>query len=169
MPISSVPPRRTLSGIRPRGPLVLLVNGQESLRDRYAAELAAAGFFVLEARGEAGALEKAEQFNPQAVVLELETPNADALRIAGRLRTHARTQGVAIVALTSSSRVFGTIGLAAGCDSVLRKPVLAAALIGELIRLIARRAHTPRPVSADATLPDPIEVKGTGSAEGGDR
>jgi DNA-binding response OmpR family regulator len=152
--------------------LVLLVEGQDSLRDRYAAELAAAGFLVLAATAAAdgaAAIQMAVQFHPQAVVLELENGAADGLRIASRLRTHERTQDVAIVALTSASRTFGANGLAAGCDSVLRKPVLAAALIGELIRLIARRAHTPRPVSADPTLPDPVEAKGTGSAEGGER
>jgi two-component system OmpR family response regulator len=172
MPISSVPPRRTLSGVRPRGPLVLLIEGEDSLRDRYAAELAAAGFLVL-AAGSAGdgavALQMAVQFHPQAVVLELDGGGVDSVRIASRLRTHERTQDVAIVALTSASRTVGAGGLAAGCDTILRKPVLAAALIGELIRLIARRAHTPRPVSADPTLPDPVEAKGTGSAEGGER
>jgi DNA-binding response OmpR family regulator len=149
---------------------VLLVEGQDSLRDRYAAQLAAAGFLVLAAADDvAAAMQMALQFRPQAVVLEVETAEADGLRIASRLRAHQRTQDMAIVALTSSSRAFGVNGLAAGCDSVLRKPVLAAALIGELIRLIARRAHTPRPVSADPTIPDPVEAKGTGSAEGGER
>ncbi len=169
MSTSSIPPRRSFSGVRPRGPLVLVVEGEDSLRELYAAELAAAGFFVLEAADGAAAIDKAHQFGPQAVVLELEIEGVDGLRVARRLRADDRTQDIAIVALTSSSRKFGTIGLAAGCDSVLRKPVLAAALIGELIRLIARRAHINRLASAHPTLPDAEEVEGPDEAEGGER
>jgi DNA-binding response OmpR family regulator len=142
------------------------VEGEDSLRELYAAELAAAGFLVLEAADGASAIEKALQFGPHAVVLELEIEGVDGLRVARRLRADDRTQDIAIIALTSSSRKFGTIGLAAGCDSVLRKPVLAAALIGELIRMIARRAHIDRLASTHPTIPDPEEAK---DAEGGER
>jgi DNA-binding response OmpR family regulator len=161
MPHSSIPPpRRTSSGIRPRGPLVLLVAEEDSLRERYAAELAASGFMVLEATDGAAAIEKALQFGPHAVVLELEFKAVDGLRVARRLRTDDRTQDVSIIALTSSSWKFGTMALGAGCDSVLRKPVLAAALIGELVRLIARRSKER--VDRVPTLPDAQEVAGKG-------
>jgi CheY-like chemotaxis protein len=169
IPTSAVPPRRIPSGVRPRGPLVLVVEGEDSLRELYAAELAAAGFLVLEAADGAAAIEKALQFGPHAVVLELEIEGVDGLRVARRLRADDRTQDIAIVAITGSSRKFGTIGLAAGCDAVLRKPVLAAALIGELIRLIARRGHKDRLASTSPTLPDDDEVKGAGGTKGGER
>lgn len=167
MPTSSVPPRR-LSGVRPRGPMVLLVEGEHSLRELYSAELAAAGFLVTQVSDGAAAIEKALQLRPQALVVQLEIEGVDGLRVARRLRADERTQDCAIVALTSA-RKFEAIGLAAGCDSVLRKPVIAAALIGELIRLIARRTNTPRQVSANPTLPDPVEAKDAGGAEGGER
>jgi DNA-binding response OmpR family regulator len=157
------------SGVRPRGPLVLLVEQEASLRELYAAELAAAGFMVLEAIDGATAIEKALQFGPQAVVLELELEGIDGLKIARRLRGDDRTQDLSIIALTSSSRKFGTLALSAGCDSVLRKPVLAAALIGELVRLIARRSRSNRQAPAEPSVPDPVEAKGAGGADGGDR
>jgi DNA-binding response OmpR family regulator len=158
-----------LSGVRPRGPLVLLVEGEDSLRELYAAELAAAGFLVLEASDGAAAIEKVLQFGPQAVVLQLEIEGIDGLKIVRRLRADDREQGLAIVALTSSSRKVGAVGLAAGCDSVLHKPVIAAALIGELIRLIARRTHSGRHPSIQKTIPDPMEDEGSGSADGSER
>jgi DNA-binding response OmpR family regulator len=148
---------------------VLLVEEEASLRELYAAELAAAGFLVLEATDGAGAIEKALQFGPQAVVLELELEGLDGLKVARRLRADDRTQDVSIVALTSSSRKLGTLGLGAGCDSVMRKPVLAAALIGELVRLIARKTRTNRQAPAEPTLPDPEEAKGADSADGSER
>jgi DNA-binding response OmpR family regulator len=145
------------------------VEQEDALRELYAAELAAAGFLILEANDGAAAIEKVLQFGPQAVVLELELEGLDGLKIVRRLRADDRTQDVSIVGLTSSSRKFGTVGLGAGCDSVLRKPVLAAALIGELVRLIARRTRSNRHAPAEPTIPDPVEVKGAGSADGTER
>jgi CheY-like chemotaxis protein len=45
-----------------------------------------------------------------------------------------------VTALTSHK--FEDLALAAGCDAFLSKPVLTAALIGELVRQIARRAKS---------------------------
>jgi DNA-binding response OmpR family regulator len=149
---------------------VLLVEGEDSLRELYAAELAAAGFLVLEASDGAAAIEKALKFGPQAVVLQLELEGLDGLKVVRRLRADDTALG--IIALTSSSHKFGSVGLAAGCDSVLRKPVIAAALIGELIRLIARRtthAGSGRHVAATQTIPDPVEAEDADSAEGSKR
>jgi two-component system OmpR family response regulator len=147
---------------------VLLVEGEDSLRELYAAELAAAGFLVLEASDGAAAIDKALQFGPQAVVLQLEIEGLDGLKIVRRLRADERTQGMAIIALTSSSRKFGTVGLAAECDSVLRMPVIAAALIGELIRLIARRTTggSGRHGTASPTVANADEAKDADSADG---
>jgi PleD family two-component response regulator len=124
-------PRRNFSGVRPRGPLVLIVEDEDSIRELYAAELAAAGFMVLEAADGATALEKAMQFGPHAVVLDLMLPGIDGFKVARKLREDDRT----------------------GCDSFLSKPVIAAALIGELVRLLARRSQT-------ASAPDLSRVKG---------
>jgi len=120
---------------------VLLVEDDDSLRELYAAELAAAGFMVLEAADGASGVEKAVQFGPQAVVLDLMLPGVDGFKVARRLRANERTAEVAIVALTAlASPRSRDLALAAGCDSFLSKPVIGAALIGELVRLLARRA-----------------------------
>jgi DNA-binding response OmpR family regulator len=150
------PPRRKFSGVRPRGPLVLLVEDEESIRELYAAELAAAGFMVLEAGDGATAIEKAMQFGPHAVVLDLMLPGIDGFKVARKLREDDRTREVAVIALTAlRSAKFEQMALAAGCDSFLSKPVIAAALIGELVRLLARRAQ-----QSDASTPDLTRVKG---------
>ena len=73
----SLPPRRPLSGVRPRGPLVLIVEDEDSLRELYSAELASAGFMVLEASDGASGIAKALQFGPHAVVLDLMQSAAD--------------------------------------------------------------------------------------------
>jgi DNA-binding response OmpR family regulator len=137
----SAPPPRPLSGVRPRGPLVLIVEDEDSLRELYAAELAAAGFMVLEASDGASGIAKALQFGPHALVLDLMLPGIDGFKVARRLRMDDRTHDCAIIALTAlTSQKFQSVALAAGCDAFLSKPVLSAALIGELVRQIAARA-----------------------------
>jgi len=136
------PPQQPPSGVRPRGPLVLLVDDEDSIRELYAAELAAAGFMVLEAPDGATAIEKAVRFGPHAVVLDLMLPGIDGFKVARRLRGDDRTQDSVIVALTAlTSEKFHSMALAAGCDAFFSKPVTSGVLVGELVRLLARRAE----------------------------
>jgi len=139
----SIPPRRPLSGVRPRGPLVLIVEDEDSLRELYAAELASAGFMVLEANDGATGIAKAFQFGPHAVVLDLMLPGIDGFKVARRLRGDDRTHDVVLIAVTAlASHKAENLAIAAGCDAFLSKPVLTAALIGELVRQIAGRAKS---------------------------
>jgi len=134
--------RRPPSGVRPRGPLVLIVEAEDSARELYAAELASAGFMVLEASDGATGIEKAFQFGPHAVVLDLILPGVDGFKVARRLRGDDRTQDVALLALTGlASQKFEQLALAAGCDAFLSKPVSSPALIAELLRQIAQRSR----------------------------
>jgi DNA-binding response OmpR family regulator len=119
------------------------VEEEESLRELHAAELASAGFMVLEASDGATAIEKALLFGPHAVVLDLVLSGVDSFKVARRLRADDRTHDVVLIALTGlSSPRFDELAVAAGCDASLRKPVSTAALIGELVRQIAARGKS---------------------------
>jgi two-component system cell cycle response regulator len=77
------------------------------------------------------------------VVLDLMLPGIDGFKVARRLRADDRTHDVALIAVTAlSSHKAESLAIAAGCDAFLSKPVLTAALIGELIRQIATRAKS---------------------------
>src|SRR5580700_8540302 len=135
----SSPPRRALSGIRSRGPLVLLVEEDEVVRTLYAAELVSSGFMVVEAADGAEAIEMVAQYGPHAIVLDLMLPGVDGFKVARRLRAVDSEQDIAIVGL--SSQKSETLALGAGCDAFLTKPVLGAALVGAIVRLLARRSR----------------------------
>jgi DNA-binding response OmpR family regulator len=127
--------------------LVLVVEDEDDVRELCAAELAAAGFMVLEAPDGSTAIEKALQFGPHAVVLDLTLPGIDGFKVARRLRSDDRTREVAIIAvtgLTSPGSVggdgFEALAIAAGCDSFFSKPVAPGMLVGEVVRLVARRS-----------------------------
>ena len=80
-------------GAKSRGPLVLIIEDTTDLRDLFAAELATDGFLVIDAvDGEAG-IDKAKQFEPDAIVLDLMLPGINGFnvaRILRGLRTHAK-------------------------------------------------------------------------------
>jgi len=136
----SIRPSRLSSGVRPQGPLVLVVEDDDSLRDLFSTELASAGFMVLEAADGATAIEKAMRFAPHAIVLDLMLPGVDGFKVARRLRADDRTANAAIVAFTAlTSEKIREMARAAGCDAFMTKPVLPAALVGELVRLLASR------------------------------
>jgi DNA-binding response OmpR family regulator len=125
---------------RPRGPLVLIIEDATDLRDLFAAELATDGFLVIDAAdGEAG-IDKAKRFEPDAIVLDLMLPGLNGFNVARILRGHERTRDAVIVAVTAltSSRL-RAMALEAGCDSCLLKPVLGAAVVRELMRLLVAK------------------------------
>jgi DNA-binding response OmpR family regulator len=134
------PPARASHGPRARGPLVLIIEDTTDLRDLFAAELATDGFLVIDAiDGEVG-LEKAQRFRPDAIVLDLMLPGINGFNVARMLRGDDRTRDAAIVAVTAlSSERLRALALEAGCDSCLTKPVLGAAVVAELMRLLVAR------------------------------
>jgi DNA-binding response OmpR family regulator len=126
--------------IRPRGPLVLIIEDTTDLRDLFAAELATDGFLVIDAvDGEVG-IDKARKFTPDAVVLDLMLPGINGFNVARILRSDERTRDTAIVAVTAlTSGRLRAMALESGCDSCLSKPVLGATVVAELMRLLVRR------------------------------
>jgi len=143
-----VPGHKLSSGTRPRGPLVLVVEEEDEVRELYAAQLAAAGFIVFEASDGSTAVEKALQLGPHAIVLDLVLPAIDGLKVARRLRADEHTQAVAIVAFAALNApkgaggpALGTLAIAAGCDSFFSRPVAPATLIREVLLLVARQSR----------------------------
>jgi DNA-binding response OmpR family regulator len=139
-PSSPAPSSGHVHRSRARGPLVLIIEDTTDLRDLFAAELATDGFLVIDAiDGEVG-LEKAQRFRPDAIVLDLMLPGINGFNVARMLRSDDRTRDIAIVAVTAlSSDRLRAMALESGCDSCLTKPVLGAAVVAELMRLLVAR------------------------------
>ncbi len=128
---------------RPRSPLVLIVEDTTDLRDLFAAELATDGFLVIDAPNGEVALDKARRFEPHAIVLDLMLPGIDGFNVARILRQEPGTCEAAIVAVTAlASGHHKAMAVEAGCDSCLTKPVLGAAVVAELMRVLVQRRTT---------------------------
>jgi DNA-binding response OmpR family regulator len=119
---------------------VLIVEDAPDLRVLFAAELADAGFTVVEACDGAAAIEQAHRFAPQAVLLDLMLPGVNGFSVARLLRSDERTRNAAIVAVTAlASETMRVSALEAGCDLFIRKPVTASDVVDQLVRLLERR------------------------------
>jgi CheY-like chemotaxis protein len=139
-------PRVPRSGTQPRATLVLVAEGDPTLLEIHSSALASSGFLVLGAGEGAEVVASAQRFHAHAVVLDLALPGPPPLEVARALRACDGTRRVGIVALAASRRLEEQ-AYAAGCDVFMTTPVLPEALVGEIVRLIAKRGR-------DASRPD---------------
>lgn len=140
MPSAPSKSDRSPPSARTRCPLILVIEDVEDLRELFAAEIATDGFLVIDAAdGETG-IEKARCFEPDGIVLDLMLPGINGFSVARILRGEQRTRNTAIVAVTAlTSEHHRSMALDAGCDACLSKPVLAAAVVAELMGLLIQR------------------------------
>ncbi len=91
------------------------------------------GFKALEAENGQDALTKADEFQPDAIIMDLKMPVMDGLECTRRLRQDSRFQKTVIIAL--SANVFDyqpQDGLEAGCNAFLTKPIDMDSFLQEL-------------------------------------
>jgi DNA-binding response OmpR family regulator len=134
--------------------VVLVVEDTRDQRDLFAAELTSAGFDVVQAADGETAIEEAKRCSPKAIVLDLMLPGVSGFNVARLLRASAQTQDALIVAVTAlTSDTFRAYAFDAGCNSVLRKPLIGATVVGEVVRLLAKRLPTARGSSGSGLGP----------------
>jgi CheY-like chemotaxis protein len=122
----AVPPQAGLSR------RVLIVDDNEDAADSLALLLRMDGHVVEPVYHPAAALEQAERFGPEVILLDIGLPEMDGYEVARRLRKTGTT--ARIVALTGYGQPQDVSrALDAGFDSHLVKPVEMPALLQELI------------------------------------
>lgn len=125
----------------PDAPLVLIVEDEQNAREGLTEFLLAHGFRVTDAKDGAEALQKAEAFRPDAVLLDLALPKTDGWTVARRLKSdekYGRVPVLAMSALDYPEEV--RRAYEAGCDAFLPKPFDLRRLVPTLEQIIARRS-----------------------------
>jgi DNA-binding response OmpR family regulator len=132
------------------GGRILVVEDEASISEPFAEALRRAGFEPLLTRTAAGALELAEQAEPDLVMLDLALPDGDGRDVCRELR---RRSDVPIVMLTArGTEMDKIVGLELGADDYVVKPFSAAEVISR-IRAVLRRS-----VRRDGEPEKPIQV-----------
>jgi len=125
------------SGKAPGG-RILVVEDEASISEPFAEALRRAGFDPLLTGTAAGALELAEEAEPDLVMLDLALPDGDGRDVCRELR---RRSDVPIVMLTArGTEMDKIVGLELGADDYVVKPFSAAEVISR-IRAVLRRSN----------------------------
>jgi len=122
---------------RAPGGRILLVEDEDSISVPFAEALRREGFEPLVTRTAAGALEMAEDAEPDLVMLDLNLPDGDGRDVCRELR---RRSDVPIVMLTArGTEMDRIVGLELGADDYVVKPFSARETISR-IRAVLRRS-----------------------------
>lgn len=122
----------------PSGPLVLIVEDDQSTRALYRECLSRSGFRTAEAHNGFQALEKAQQLRPDAVLTDLAVPGMNGFEFCRALQQSPQTRGVPIIAVTGHSEYLDDHERFrhAGISHVLVKPCEPEAVVRKLRNLL---------------------------------
>ncbi|MGD2104688.1 MAG: response regulator [Anaerolineae bacterium] len=90
----------------------------------------------------AQAIDLAEEFAPQVIVLDVMMPDVDGWEVLGRLRHHPAISGTPIIVCTILAQE--DLALALGASSFIRKPVSRRGFLAALDRQVAQRGPEHR-------------------------
>ena len=133
--------------MRSRPKHILIVDDYPDALDIWTLYLRALGYEVSTAADGVSAIVKAEQLQPDLVVLDLELPGISGFEAARRLRRSPATQDIPLIAATGYSHQRQlSMAREAGFDQVLVKPVEPESLVAEIERLLDRLVGVRQPI-----------------------
>lgn len=145
----------------PEGLQLLLAEDDDLVAEVLQAQLQPLGLQIERAANGHLALALAKRMRFDLVLLDLQLPGLDGLRVARSLREHERERGLPrtpVVALSAHAFADDArLSLAAGCDEHLSKPVGQQRLL-EVMRRWLPQQPAPRPPPASPGVPAPVDA-----------
>jgi adenylate cyclase len=134
-------------------PLILIVDDNETNRDILATRLATQGYALAEAADGEQALAAAKALLPDLILLDVMMPKLNGFEVCRRLKSDASLPFMPIILVTSmaDSRDI-VVGLDAGADEYLTKPVDQAALMARVRSVLRVKALQDRVLAQAADL-----------------
>ncbi|MGH7121693.1 MAG: diguanylate cyclase [Acetobacteraceae bacterium] len=149
---------------------LLIVDAMPASTHRLEAWLVAGHYAVATARDGPGALRRAAEWRPDVILLDAGTPGMDGFEVCRQLKASSATSDIPLVLLTAPGEPDQrALGLAAGADDFLAKPVASDTLllrVRALVRLKRMldewqaRAATARALGLDRTETGVVSVAG---------
>lgn len=118
---------------------ILLVDDEPDILEILEYNLTSEGYQVDTAKNGIEALEKADQWKPHLVLLDVMMPEMDGIETCEKLRNNANLSDVLIVFLTARSEDYSQVaGLEAGADDYITKPIKPKVLMSKIKAMLRR-------------------------------
>lgn len=117
--------------------IVLIVDDEDDILDLLEYNLEREGYSTMLARDGIEALEKANNEQPDLIILDIMMPRLDGIEVCRRIRQSARLRSTPIIMLTARSDEEDQVkGLDVGADIYLSKPVSIPVLLSQIRALL---------------------------------
>lgn len=132
-----------VGAVRPREvtvpPRILVVEDEPNVADLIRAVLIEEGYLVAIARDGADGLQKAQDWHPDLILLDLRLPKLDGSELLKALRELPGTTETPVVAMSASENIRQHTGELRIADAALSKPFDVDALLAQVAFHLARR------------------------------
>ncbi len=119
---------------------VLVVDDEEDIIEFQSYNLELQGWSVASARNGVEAIEVAQSFKPDLILMDVMMPLMDGITACGELRRMPSMNSVIIAMVTARSEDYSQIaGFEAGADDYIFKPIRPSVLISRIKALLKRR------------------------------
>lgn len=123
--------------------VVLLVDDEEDILEFLSYNLKKEGFIVYTAKNGKIAIQKAKEYNPHLIILDVMMPEMDGIETCSEIRQIPELKDTFIMFLTARSEDYSHIaGLEAGADDYIAKPIRPKVFVARVKSLLRRYKET---------------------------
>src|SRR5262249_16403028 len=123
------------------GELILIIEDNEKNRKLVREVLEVKGHKTIESETAEEGLKLGGEKSPALVLMDIQLPGMDGITALKQLRANPQTKGMPVIAITASAMTNNRQAmLAEGFDGYQSKPISVKDFLGELERVLSRRA-----------------------------